>query len=207
MTLSCAADVLVNRPVPCTLCRARTFQSSPALRSCRRRSSKFVVSAQDQDRRPFNEGAAQVKKLLNRDKRELMGAEQIGERARTEFDEDDNKPSTSGRSNGASSTESTRLFGEARDRSKSTASPFGGSGQSKRAANPFGTSQSSTSKPFTEPENLSPFTKPLPVDDTPWYKKITLSQVVIVISFTLIIGLMLATTAFVVNVGAVRFNE
>ena len=64
------------------------------------------------DRRPFNEGAAQVKKLLNRDKRELMGAEQIGERARTEFDEDDNKPSTSSRSNGASSTESTRLFGE-----------------------------------------------------------------------------------------------
>lgn len=30
---------------------------------------------------------------------------------------------------------------------------------------------------------------------------------VIVISFTLIIGLMLGTTAFVVRVGAVRFND
>ena len=30
---------------------------------------------------------------------------------------------------------------------------------------------------------------------------------VIVISFTLIIGLMLGTTAFVVKVGAVRFND
>ena len=67
-----------------------------------------------------------------------------------------------------------------RARSKSTASPFGAAGQksSKRAANPFGTSESSISKPFTEPENLSPTMKPIPVDDTPWYKKITLSQVV-----------------------------
>ena len=64
------------------------------------------------DRGPFDEGAAQVKKLLTRDKRELMGVEQIGQRARTEFDEDDSKPSTSGSDNGSTSKENTRLFGE-----------------------------------------------------------------------------------------------
>ena len=41
-----------------------------------------------------------------------MGVEQIGQRARTEFDEDDSAPSTSGKGNGASSSENTRLFGE-----------------------------------------------------------------------------------------------
>ena len=40
--------------------------------------------------------------------------EQIGQRARTEFDEDDSAPSTSGKSNGTSSSENTRLFGEGR---------------------------------------------------------------------------------------------
>lgn len=64
------------------------------------------------DRGPFDEGAAQVKKLLTRDKRELMGVEQIGQRARTEFDEEDSKPSTSGSENGSTSKENTRLFGE-----------------------------------------------------------------------------------------------
>ena len=64
-----------------------------------------------------------------------------------------------------------------RDRSKASSSPFGGSGQgSKRAANPFG--PDSRTKPFIEPANLSPTMKAIPVDDTPWYKKITLGQVV-----------------------------
>ena len=129
------------------------------------------------DRGPFDEGAAQVKKLLTRDKRELMGVEQIGQRARTEFDEEDSKPSTSGSDNGFTVKENTRLFGEGlvcccspamktsvcdhydkavsgagRDRSKPTSSPFGGSTQgAKRAANPFG--PDSRSKPFIEPAN------------------------------------------------------
>lgn len=66
---------------------------------------------------PFNEGAAQVKKLLTRDKRELMGVEQIGQRARTEFDEEstsEQKPSTSGSDDASNSGASTRRFGEGR---------------------------------------------------------------------------------------------
>ena len=41
-----------------------------------------------------------------------MGVEQIGQRARTEFDEDDSTPSTSDSDKGSSSKPSTRLFGE-----------------------------------------------------------------------------------------------
>ncbi|KAL3152239.1 hypothetical protein ABBQ32_001321 [Trebouxia sp. C0010 RCD-2024] len=165
--------------------QTRTFTSSPCFYRTastvagRRRSPLRLApaAAQDQDRGPFDEGAAQVKKLLTRDKRELMGVEQIGQRARTEFDEEDSKPSTSGSDNGSTSKENTRLFGEGRDRSKPTSSPFGGSSQgAKRAANPFG--PDSRSKPFIEPANLSPTMKAIPIDDTPWYKKITLGQVV-----------------------------
>lgn len=57
-------------------------------------------------------------------------------------------------------------------------SPFGSSGNTgaKRNANPFGPEKGSRS--FSEPADLSPTMKPIPIDDTPWYKKITLAQVV-----------------------------
>ena len=65
-----------------------------------------------------------------------------------------------------------------RDRSKSSSSPFGDSSQkpAKKVANPFG--PDSRSKPFSEPAELSPTMKAIPIDDTPWYKKITVAQVV-----------------------------
>jgi len=170
-------------------------------------SRAFIRTRAAGERGPFNEGAAQVKKLLTRDKRELMGVEQIGQRARTEFDEEstsEQKPSTSGSDDVSNSGASTRRFGEGRSQQKS---PFGSSGNTgaKRNANPFGPEKGT--RTFNEPADLSPTMKPIPIDDTPWYKKITLSQVVIVISFTLIISSMLATFAFVLNVGAVRFND
>lgn len=57
-------------------------------------------------------------------------------------------------------------------------SPFGSSGNTgaKRNANPFGPEKGT--RTFNEPADLSPTMKPIPIDDTPWYKKITLSQVV-----------------------------
>ncbi len=64
------------------------------------------------EERPFNESAAQVRKLLSRDKKELMGAEEIGQRARTEFDEEETVEeisSTNGSSDGSSIR--TRNFG------------------------------------------------------------------------------------------------
>ena len=64
------------------------------------------------EERPFNESAAQVRKLLSRDKKELMGAEEIGQRARTEFDEEETVEeisSTNGSNDGSSLR--TRNFG------------------------------------------------------------------------------------------------
>ena len=46
-----------------------------------------------------------------------------------------------------------------------------------------------------------------PQDTAPWWSEITLTQVVIILSFTTIIALMIATFFVVVKVGAVRFNE
>lgn len=207
MVVQCSTHPLLQTRVPCVSTGARPAFTSTSLPQRRQRLSLFRIQAQDKDRGPFDEGAAQVKKLLTRDKRELMGVEQIGQRARTEFDEDDSTPSTSDSDKGSSSKPSTRLFGEGRDRSKSSSSPFGDSTQkpAKKVANPFG--PDSRSKPFSEPADLSPTMKAIPIDDTPWYKKITVAQVVIVISFTLIISLMLGTFAFVLKVGAVRFND
>jgi hypothetical protein len=185
---------------------------STAPRPGTRRRQNVTIQAAE---RPFNEGAAQVRRLLSRDKRELTGLEEIGQRARAEFDED--VPSTTGNGNGASMQDSdrTRNFGgpkqatnpfasSSSSSSASPSSPFGAAA-AKPKPNPFGTS--SSVKPFIEPSGLSPTMKPEPLDQTPWYKKITFGQVVVVISFSLIIGLMLGTFAVVVNVGGVRFNE
>lgn len=50
--------------------------------------------------------------------------------------------------------------------------------------------------------------RPLPLQDTaPWWSKITLTQVVIVLSFTTIIGIMIGTFFFVLSTGAIRFND
>ncbi len=73
-----------------------------------------------------------------------------------------------------------------RDRSKSSSSPFGDSSQkpAKKVANPFG--PDSRSKPFSEPADLSPTMKAIPIDDTPWYKKITVAQVVSITELSMV---------------------
>lgn len=87
---------------------------------------------------------------------------------------------------------------------KSRMSPFGPSPGSLGAV-PF---ESGSKKPSIEPRNLSPDMKPAPMEEIkPWWTKITLTQVVIVLSFTTIISLMIATFFFVLNVGAIRLNE
>lgn len=48
---------------------------------------------------------------------------------------------------------------------------------------------------------------PAPQDTAPWWTKITLTQIVIVLSFTTIISLMVGTFFFVLSTGAIRFNE
>lgn len=83
---------------------------------------------------------------------------------------------------------------------KATISPFGPSSGSL----PF---EPPARKPSIEPRNLSPDMQPDSLEETPWWTKITLTQVVIVLSFTTIIGLMIATFFVVLNMGAIRLNE
>ena len=88
------------------------------------------------------------------------------------------------------------------------ASPFGGIsfGTGVRGgddADPTSGSLFTEAEDFTRPDGSGGRTSaPLP-----WYAGVTLSQVVIALSFVLVILIMLATFAFVFKVGAIRFNE
>jgi hypothetical protein len=44
-------------------------------------------------------------------------------------------------------------------------------------------------------------------DTAPWWKSITLTQIVIAASFTTIITLMISTFFFVLGTGAIHFND
>ncbi|KAK9816950.1 hypothetical protein WJX72_007333 [[Myrmecia] bisecta] len=196
--------------------------------------TKFLCGNND---RFFDEGAAQVRKLLNRDRQEMLGLEEIGDNFRAEFEEEGaSTPQTQDQEEaefrsslsqpGNNNSPTTNKPAQPRMNGAKPASPFGSTGSSspfasssppKAAApsaagksppgraNPFGGSVAK--KPFNEPVGLSPGMQPADMDEEPWWKKITVAQVVIVVSFTLIISLMLGTFALVYKVGGVRFNE
>jgi len=144
----------------------------------------------------FDEGAAQVRRLLDRDRKDV----DFDELEKT-FDSatDGESKATNRGVVEATPSNSGAMF--AADKAKM--SPFGPSPGSLGAV-PF---EGSSRKPSIEPKNLSPDMKPAPIETTPWWTKITLTQVVIVLSFTTIISLMIATFFFVLNVGAIRLNE
>jgi hypothetical protein len=139
----------------------------------------------------FDEGAAQVRRLLDRDRKDM------------DFDElesafDSNSPASSAQETAADASKSATPAVSMS--TKSTISPFGPSSGSL----PF---EPPARKPSIEPRNLSPDMQPDRLEETPWWTKITLTQVVIVLSFTTIIGLMIATFFVVLNMGAIRLNE
>lgn len=64
-----------------------------------------------------------------------------------------------------------------------------------------------TRKPMSAPTSFEPDEMP---EDGPWWgflQNITLTQVAIVASFSLIIALMIATFNVVMGVGAIHFND
>lgn len=159
----------------------------------------------------FDEGAAQVRRLLDRDRKELDFDEL--ESAFADPSSTDNEPidrtptlpaptGTADIAQEASPANSGARFSA----DKTPVSPFGPSSTS--SASPFSASPPPTArKPFNEPAGLSPTMQPDVIDSAPWWTKITLTQIVIVLSFTTIISLMIATFFFVLNVGAIRINE
>ncbi|GMH35837.1 hypothetical protein BSKO_03705 [Bryopsis sp. KO-2023] len=165
------------------------------------RRAANVRRCRAEEEKRFDEGAAQVRRLINRD------SSSFNSLLKSEFAEDteetDVKTSEPPAESGSSDAKAT------------PPSAFSGSTPS----NPFGASQSvsgpfassSSMKPFNEPAGLSPNMAPDPSisEEEPWglFKNITVTQVVLVCSFTLIISLMFATFSVVFNAGGVHFNE
>lgn len=177
----------------------------------------------------FNEGAAQVRRLVDRDRKELS----LDELELTFAEEA--VPSASAPTAPSSAAEADgspvaatppvvtapgtvpvsnfQVNSSAAD--KTPVSPFGPADNTPPAPSPsrplasFGASMGMTpsKRPFSEPAGLSP-NMPTPLKDTtPWWTKVTVTQMVIVASFTTIITLMISTFFFVLSTGAIRFNE
>lgn len=172
---------------------------------------------------PFNEGAAQVRRLVQRDRKELLGnAADILDKYKTEFgngtEEEAPPPPAQSAVTTAAPSSSSSPFGSGSS-SNSSSSPFASGGV---AASPFGGPAGGAASPFggaatarpsrlasIEPKGLSPDMGPDPIvappkDTRSFLARITLTQVVLVLSFSTIIGLMIATFFVVVNTGAVR---
>lgn len=160
----------------------------------------------------FDEGAAQVRRLLDRDRQDI----DFDAVEKAFADDSENKNSSAGTS--------PRVNADNVDKTPSSSSPgkpiaFGKSSGSSPVS-PFGGSPTSSSfksgsvakkSPFAEPSDLQ--LDPLPDKDAgsanskPWWSQITLFQIAIVLSFTLIVSSMVATTLFVIKVGGIHFNE
>lgn len=151
------------------------------------------------------ENAAQVRRLISRDRKELNTQGDILEKFKVEYGDD--KPSAS--NDGPTITANTpNPFA-----SSSSSSAAGGAAGSNPfgappAASPFGASAgASPFKNSIEPVGLRPDMSPDPVvKETPvsLLKSITLTQVVLFCSFSLIILLMIGTFNVVLSTGAIR---
>lgn len=149
----------------------------------------------------FDEGSAQVRRLLDRDRKEtdFETLEKVFQDPDSAIDAASDTPAA--KIDKPSKSTPPPPSKAPMPSSKTGASPFGGS------SSPFGTTQTST--PFKskfaeppsmlEPENVE--------DEKPWWQSITLTQIVIVLSFTLIISSMIGTFFVVYNMGGIRFNE
>jgi len=152
----------------------------------------------------FDEGAAQVRRLLDRDRKDmdfdaLESAFDSGSPP-TPTDASDSATAASPPAAPPAASSTPPASPAVSMSSKPTVSPFGSAG----TPLPF---EPKATKPSIEPRNLSPDMQPDRIEETPWWTKITLTQVVIVLSFTTIIGLMIATFSVVWEMGAIRLNE
>lgn len=180
--------------VSCSICGRVPALAVPRLRQ---RQRHVAVSAE----RKFNEGAAQVKRLLKRDRSavpDLDKPDSFSSENDAGEDLTANDPTPS--SSVGTGPSAKVAF------AKAAASPFGSSIKSPlKPASPFG---STTEKPFREFNELSPDMDMAPInEDDVWWKNITVTQVVIALTFVFSIVLMLATFFVVWKMGAIRLND
>ncbi|GBF98686.1 hypothetical protein Rsub_11400 [Raphidocelis subcapitata] len=190
---------------------------------------------------PFNEGAAQVRRLVQRDRKELMGNADILEKYKTEFGDGADGGAAPASTSAAAAAAAPAAAPAAPaavaapaapassspfapSAPSSSSSPFGAAGGAASpfapgaaspfaagaAASPFGAAPLRPSRLASiEPKGLSPDMGPDPIiappkDTRSWLARITLTQVVLFLSFSTIIGIMIATFVVVVKTGAVR---
>ena len=158
----------------------------------------------------FDEGAAQVKRLLSRDRKDLTNYEEL-ESAFSAMPQE--QTVEEGTSSNAQPLSAVRGGGSGKNEKGDSPPPSSKPGTPTSATTSFGTKLSgSTMSPFGSSSQYTPAQENLPLstkaqEDEKWWSNISLTQIFILISFTLIIGLMISTFFFVLNVGAVRFNE
>jgi hypothetical protein len=187
---------------------------------------------------PFSENAAQVKRLISRDRKQFLGNEgDILDKFETEFGDAAGGEASASAAAAAAPAAAAAVATAAAPAAAPAppaaapkpASPFGSSSGASPAS-PFGsssgTSGSSAASPFgsapgaalnarskIEPAGLSPTLGPDPLapaapagTSSPlgFLGRITLTQVVLFLSFSTIIGTMLATFRVAVNAGAIR---
>eukprot|EP00199_Chlamydomonas_sp_CCMP681_P003382 CAMPEP_0119107692 /NCGR_PEP_ID=MMETSP1180-20130426/11544_1 /TAXON_ID=3052 ORGANISM="Chlamydomonas cf sp, Strain CCMP681" /NCGR_SAMPLE_ID=MMETSP1180 /ASSEMBLY_ACC=CAM_ASM_000741 /LENGTH=177 /DNA_ID=CAMNT_0007093211 /DNA_START=123 /DNA_END=656 /DNA_ORIENTATION=+ len=161
---------------------------------------------------PFNESAAQVKRLISRDRKEFMGNQaDILEKYENEFGPSEGERPLSDRPTPAFVVPPAPVVSKPKP---APAKPL----SSSAASNPFGAPAApvplskAVTQPFKqsiEPVGLRPDMGPDPIQqETPFnfLANITLTQVAIVASFSLVILLMIGTFFFVLKVGGVRLN-
>lgn len=204
----------------------------PSWRQTRGGGRVRTFAKEDEDEL-YDYSTEKVRSLLKRDSKELRGVEELGESAQSfqpstsAGDEDGSAPSTSPSASPASPFASSA--------SPAAKSPFAGTGGGapsaaapKAAKSPFaGTGAAAAGgKPATGGSSLgsissqklmSPFkqdAQDMDVqgdyedNDRPWWQpQITITQVAIALSFSLLVVLMLATFSVVLNSGAIRFND
>jgi len=174
----------------------------------------------------YDYSTEKVRSLLKRDSKELRGVEELGETAQNYqpaagSDEGSRSPFAA-----VESTESKSPFsgGTTTKKKPAAQSPFASKASGKQSS-PFaakkqsapGQGEGGSLGSISSQKLMSPFkadarTVDVQGDyedkDRPWWQpQITLTQVVLALSFSLLVVLMLATFSVVLKSGAIRFND
>ena len=205
----------------------------PSWRQTRGGERVRTFAKEDEDEELYDYSTEKVRSLLKRDSKELRGVEELGESAQSfqpstsAGDEDGSAPSTSPSASPASPFASSAspaakspfagTGGGAPSAAapKAAKSPFAGTGAAAAGGKPApgGSSLGSISSqklmsPFKQDAQDMDVQGDYEDNDRPWWQpQITITQVVIALSFSLLVVLMLATFSVVLNSGAIRFND
>ena len=196
-------------------------------RAARRGDGSALVRAKSggDDDELYDYSTEKVRSLLKRDSKELKGFEDLGESAQAfqPSTSDEPKPSPSKPESpfggGAAAPKPSKAAPQSPFASTSASgagkkspppqSPFGGAGGSGTSTGSLGSiSKQKLMSPFKADAQSVDVQTNYEDNDRPWWQpQITLTQIVLAISFSLLVVLMLGTFSIVLKSGAIRFND